>query len=58
MKSNLSILVLGLLASSAFAGMTYFLTSQWVEKGNQMCRYGNGTVLNVGVNVCPLSIKG
>lgn len=39
-------------------GMTYFLTAQWTERGNRFCRYGNGTVLNVGVNICPLSIQG
>ena len=38
--------------------MTYFLTAQWVEGGNRFCRYGNGTVLNVGYQICPLSIKG
>lgn len=39
--------------------MTYFLTDQWVNSnGNRMCQYGNGTVLNVGYRVCPLSIKG
>jgi hypothetical protein len=38
--------------------MTYFLTAQWVEGGNRFCRYGNGTILNVGYRICPLSIKG
>lgn len=39
--------------------MTYYLVAQWVgDYGNRFCKYGNGTVLNVGVNVCPLSIKG
>jgi len=38
--------------------MTYYLTAQWVEGGNRFCRYGNGTVLNVGYQICPLSIKG
>jgi hypothetical protein len=38
--------------------MTYFLVAQWFEGGSQMCRYGNGTVLNVGVRICPLSIQG
>ena len=28
--------------------MTYYLTAQWYENGQQMCRYGNGTVLNMG----------
>ena len=39
--------------------MTYYLTDQWVNStGNRMCQYGNGTVLNVGYRICPLSIKG
>jgi hypothetical protein len=33
-----------------------FLVAQWYENGSQMCRYDNGTVLNVGVSLCPLSI--
>ena len=28
------------------------------SNGNQMCQYGNGTVLNIGVGICPLSIQG
>lgn len=44
-------------ASPAYA-MTHFLVSQWFQNGNQMCRYDNGTVLNVGVRLCPLSIQG
>ena len=43
--------------SSAYA-MTYFLEKQWYQNGNQMCQYGNGAVLNVGVSLCPLSING
>jgi hypothetical protein len=36
----------------------YYLVAQWVgDYGQRFCRYSNGTVLNVGVNVCPLSIK-
>lgn len=38
--------------------MTYYLVAQWVESGNRFCRYGNGTVLNVGYQICPLSIRG
>ena len=43
--------------SAAFA-MTYFLESQWLERGNRFCKYSNGTVLNVGVSTCPLKING
>jgi len=39
-------------------GMTYFLSGQWVDRGQRFCRYQNGTVLNVGINLCPLSIVG
>ena len=42
----------------AQAAMTYFLTAQWYENGNHMCKYGNGTVLNMGYKICPLSIGG
>jgi hypothetical protein len=38
--------------------MTHYLVAQWFENGNQMCRYDNGTVLNMGHRLCPLSIKG
>lgn len=45
------------LASPAYA-MTYFLQAQWLDGGSRFCKYGNGTVLNVGANLCPLSIEG
>ena len=39
--------------------MTYYLTDQWINStGTRMCQYSNGTVLNVGYRICPLSIKG
>lgn len=60
MKKNLMIafaLAAAVAPSAAFA-MTYYLTAQWMERGNRFCRYGNGTVLNVGVSLCPLSIQG
>lgn len=37
--------------------MTYYLSSQWVEGGNRFCKYTDGTVLKVGVKLCPLSIE-
>lgn len=49
--------LLALIPVAAWA-MTYYLTDQWVKDGNRFCKYGNGTVLNVGVNLCPLSITG
>lgn len=42
----------------AAQGMTYYLVSQWSRNGSQFCQYSNGTVLNVGVRICPLSIRG
>lgn len=39
------------------AEMTYYLVAQWIEGGNRFCKYGDGTVLNVGYKLCPLSIK-
>lgn len=32
------------------------LVREWIEKGQQMCQYDNGTVLNVGGRRCPTSI--
>jgi hypothetical protein len=60
MRNMIKALVLAgavLSATPAYA-MTYFLVGQWYEGGSQMCRYGNGTVLNMGARVCPLSIQG
>jgi len=45
-------------APTAAYAMTYFLSAQWVDRGNRFCRYQNGTVLNVGISLCPLSIEG
>ncbi len=36
--------------------MTCFLEDEWIRDGDQMCEYDNGTVLNVGIRLCPLSI--
>jgi hypothetical protein len=48
-----------LVAAAPATAMTFFLTEQWVGgNGDRMCRYGNGTVLNVGYRICPLSIEG
>ena len=59
MKKLILAAALGLTATPAAAQyMTYYLTAQWVEGGNRFCRYTNGTVLNVGYRICPLSIKG
>lgn len=52
-----TLLLAGLCVGAANAQMMSFLVAQWFEGGNQMCRYDNGTVLNVGARVCPLSIR-
>ena len=57
MKRYVAIFVLTVVPCAVFA-MTYYLDSEWVEKGNRFCKYGNGTVLNVGYKTCPLSIQG
>jgi hypothetical protein len=49
--------VLVFFASSAFSA-TYYLKREWNEKGNHMCEYDNGTVLNVGGGFCPRSVEG
>jgi hypothetical protein len=36
--------------------MQHFLTADWYENGNHFCKYDDGSVMNVGVNVCTLSI--
>ncbi len=55
-------LILGTMLSLSVAApayaMTYFLTNQWTVGANRMCQYGNGTVLNVGIGLCPLSVQG
>lgn len=59
MKKFIIAAALALTATSvASQNMTFYLTAQWVENGNRFCRYGNGTVLNVGFQICPLSIQG
>lgn len=55
MKTVAVALVLISVSAPAYA-LTHFLVGQWYEGGSQMCRYDNGTVLNVGIRLCPLSI--
>lgn len=50
------VVLLTLASTSSYADITHFLTAQWMENGNRFCRYDNGTVLNVGINLCPLTI--
>ena len=59
MKKIIIAVVLAATATPALAqGMQYFLVRQWMDRGNQFCQYSNGTVLNIGVGVRPLSIRG
>jgi hypothetical protein len=46
-----------LLGAPAQAERTYYLESQWVKNGNRFCKYSDGSVLNVGVRLCPLTIR-
>lgn len=57
MKTLVVAAILAVSVVPAYA-LTYFLTAQWYEGGSQMCRYQNGTVLNMGVRLCPLSVEG
>lgn len=45
------------LAAPALA-LNYYLVADWYDNGAHFCRYSNGTVLNVGVRICPLKIEG
>ncbi|MEN9936016.1 MAG: hypothetical protein RLZZ387_2595 [Chloroflexota bacterium] len=51
-------LAAAVLAATPAHAMTYYLVAQWYQNGDHMCQYGNGTVLNVGYRICPLSIQG
>jgi len=58
MKKLIIAVALAAMATPASAQMTHYLVSQWFSNGSQMCRYSNGTVLNMGARICPLSIRG
>ena len=45
------------LATPALA-LPQFLIARWYENGSHFCKYANGTVLNVGIKLCPLQIEG
>lgn len=42
-------------AATALPPSPHYLSSQWYDSGNTMCRYNDGTVLNMRSNICPLS---
>lgn len=64
-KTSIGVVLIGiglalLMSAIPAAAQTreYYLVAQWVgDYGQRFCKYGNGTVLNVGVNTCPTSIK-
>lgn len=58
MKKVIIAVALAAVATPAAAQMTHYLVAQWFANGSQMCRYSNGTVLNMGARICPLSIRG
>lgn len=44
--------------SSSSGSMTTFLVKQYRDsKGNNICEYGDGSRINSGINLCPLSRK-
>lgn len=51
------LLVAALTACGSAHAWTAYLMSQWTKGGDTFCRYDNGTVLNVGARLCPLTIK-
>lgn len=55
---RLAAFIAALFVATGASAMTYFLTAQWVERGDRFCKYSDGTVLNVGTKLCPLQIKG
>ena len=56
MKTAIAIvLMFGFAQAQAFQ---YYLTNQWYNGGNHFCEYSNGTVLNVGIGLCPFTING
>ena len=57
MKNIIAAIFAVAVMSGVHAQMTYFLVAQWVENGSRYCKYSNGTVLNVGISLCELSIR-
>lgn len=58
MKKIALAIALATIATTPAHALQYYLVAQWYENGSQFCKYGNGTVLNVGIKLCPLSIEG
>ena len=45
------------LAGPAYAWTCYLVAESENDSGDTLCHYDNGTVLNVGIRLCPLSIE-
>jgi hypothetical protein len=52
---SLFVLIMGL-SSPAYAMKSFLIKSTITSTGDTLCHYDNGTVLNIGVGMCPLSI--
>lgn len=37
------------------SGLYNGLTRSYISRGDQMCAYEDGTVINIGIGICPLS---
>lgn len=46
-----------LLLPLAIAAATVYLTDQWVKGGDNYCKYSDGSVLNMGYKICPVSLN-
>ena len=56
MKNKIKLTLLLLCFSASAFAMPHFLVGDYYANGDHFCKYDNGTVLNVGINICPLSI--
>lgn len=57
MRAKLFVLtILVVAAPFAHAQLRPFLKGQWLDGPNRMCRYNDGTVLNMGWHICPLML--
>lgn len=39
-----------------FFGWRYYLVAEWFEGAHHFCKYSDGTILNLPMQICPLSI--
>ena len=57
-RMALAAAVIALGMATPAQALSQYLVAEWYENGNHFCRYANGTVLNVGIKLCPLTIEG